>query len=163
MAPEIILEGAVDQRADVYALGCVAYFLLTGQVVFEAETPMKMFLQHLHAQPIPPSQRTEMRIPRDVDALVLACLEKDPAKRPQDAKAVLRLIEGCQAGQEWHEETARVWWEKHLPELTGPLTAVDAPEPPIGPALAPAVSTSWRGLTPVSEPVAPLDAAAFSA
>ena len=79
MAPEIILEGAVDQRADEYALGCVAYFLLTGQVVFEAETPMKMFLQHLHTRPIPPSQRTELRIPREVDALVLACLEKDPA------------------------------------------------------------------------------------
>jgi hypothetical protein len=124
---------------------------------------MKMFLQHLHTRPIPPSQRTEMRIPRDVDALVLACLEKDPGKRPQDAKAVLRLIEACQARQEWDEETARLWWEQHLPELTGPLTVVDAAEPPIEPALAPAVSTGWRGLTPMSEPVAPLDPAAFSA
>ena len=163
MAPEIILEGAVDQRADVYALGCVAYFLLTGQVVFEAETPMKMFLQHLHTRPIPPSQRTEMRIPRDVEALVLACLEKDPAKRPQDAKAVLRLIETCQARQEWDAETARVWWEQHLPELTGPLTVVDATEPSIEPALARAVSTSWQALATVSEPMAPLDPAAFSA
>jgi hypothetical protein len=124
---------------------------------------MKMFLQHLHTRPIPPSQRTELRIPREVDALVLACLEKDPAKRPQDAKAVLRLIEACQARQEWDEETARVWWEQHLPELTRPLTVVGAPELSTEPALTPAVSTSWRGLTSLSEPVAPLDPAAFSA
>src|SRR5438128_7244759 len=78
MAPEIILgEGDVDPRADVYALGCVAYYLLTGQLVFEADTPMKMFLQHLQTPPIPPSQRTELRIPRELDELVLSCLEKD--------------------------------------------------------------------------------------
>ena len=163
MAPEIILEGTVDQRADVYALGCVAYFLLTGQVVFEAETPMKMFLQHLHTRPIPPSQRTELRIPREVDALVLACLEKDPAKRPQDAKAVMRLIAACQAREEWDEETARLWWEQHLPELTHRLPVVDAPAPSTEPMLTPAVSSGWRALTSLSEPVAPLDPAAFSA
>ena len=79
MAPEIILGDAdVDRRADVYALGCVAYFLLTGQLVFEADTPMKMLMQHVHARPVPPSQRTELPIPRELDELVLACLEKDP-------------------------------------------------------------------------------------
>jgi tRNA A-37 threonylcarbamoyl transferase component Bud32 len=123
MAPEIILnEGAADQRADVYAIGCVAYFLLTGQLVFEAETPMKMFLQHLQSTPIPPSQRTELPIPREVDNLVLACLEKDPAKRPQDAQALLRMVLGCRTLDRWDSDTARGWWEKHLLELTGPLT-----------------------------------------
>ena len=64
MAPEIILgEGEVDRRADVYALGCVAYYLLTGQLVFEADTPMKMFLQHVQTPPVPPSQRTELHDP----------------------------------------------------------------------------------------------------
>ena len=64
MAPEIITnEGEVDQRADIYALGCVAYYLLTGQLVFEADTPMKMFLQHMQATPIPPSQRSELPHP----------------------------------------------------------------------------------------------------
>jgi tRNA A-37 threonylcarbamoyl transferase component Bud32 len=59
MAPEIILnEGEVDQRADVYALGCVAYYLLTGQLVFDGDTPMKMFLAHMQTAPIPPSQRS---------------------------------------------------------------------------------------------------------
>ena len=91
MAPEIILgQSDVDRRADVYALGCVAYYLLTGQLVFEADTPMKMFLQHVQTPPTPPSQRTELPIPRELDELVLACLEKDPNQRPQDAERLLR-------------------------------------------------------------------------
>jgi eukaryotic-like serine/threonine-protein kinase len=128
MAPEIILnEGEVDQRADVYALGCVAYYLLTGQLVFEADTPMKMFLQHMQAQPIPPSLRSELRIPREVDDLVLACLEKDPAKRPQSAEQLLRMVRQCRSGETWDHDAARGWWQTHLPELTGPLTVADAP------------------------------------
>jgi tRNA A-37 threonylcarbamoyl transferase component Bud32 len=127
MAPEIILnEGEVDERADVYALGCVAYYLLTGQLVFDADTPMKMFLAHMQAPPIPPSQRSELRISREVDDLVLACLEKDPAKRPQSAQELLRLVRQCQTGESWDYDTARGWWQTHLPELTGALTAANA-------------------------------------
>ena len=87
--------GEVDRRADVYALGCVAYYLLTGQLVFEADTPMKMFMQHVQTPPMPPSQRTELPIPRELDELVLACLEKDPNKRPQDAEQLLRWRASC--------------------------------------------------------------------
>ena len=122
MAPEIILgENDVDRRADVYALGCVAYFLLTGQLVFEADTPMKMLLQHVQATPLPPSQRTELPIPRALDDLVLSCLEKDPGRRPQDAGELFRLATECLTCSTWNHDTARMWWEAHLPELTGPL------------------------------------------
>jgi serine/threonine-protein kinase len=122
MAPEAILGDAeVDRRADVYALGCVAYFLLTGQLVFEADTPMKMLMQHVHARPVPPSQRTELRIPRELDDLVMACLEKDPAARPQNAEELFRMACGCKTCETWGQANARTWWQTHLPDLTGPL------------------------------------------
>ncbi len=123
MAPEIILGDAdVDRRADVYALGCVAYYLLTGQLVFEADTSMKMLMQHLHAPPVPPSQRTELPIPRELDQRVLACLQKDPDMRPQHAGELFRLATNCHACDGWNADVARSWWEMHLPEFTGPLT-----------------------------------------
>ena len=123
MAPEVILgEADVDRRADVYALGCVAYYLLTGQLVFEADTPMKMLMQHVHAKPVPPSRRTELPIPRELDEFVLSCLEKDPNRRPQDAETLFRLACGCRTCDTWSSDVARTWWEHHLPELTGPLT-----------------------------------------
>lgn len=117
MAPEIILEGKADERADVYALGCVAYYLLTGHLVFEAETPMKIFMQHLEAPPIRPSERTELPIPAELDELVMACLEKDPDRRPQDASELLDLLKRCPTRQAWEDTAARKWWEQHLVEL----------------------------------------------
>ncbi len=133
MAPEIILgERNVDRRADVYALGCVAYFLLTGQLVFEADTPMKMLLQHVQAEPIPPSHRTELPIPPEIDDFVLSCLQKDPDKRPQDAEVLLKMTLGCKTSDCWTSDLAKAWWHKHLPELTGPLSLGDPRPTPAG-------------------------------
>jgi serine/threonine-protein kinase len=121
MAPEVVLgEAEVDRRADVYSLGCVAYFMLTGQLVFQAETAMKMLVDHVQSRPAPPSSRTELAIPRELDELILRCLEKDPARRPQDAEALFQLACGCRAGNGWTRDDARVWWERNLPELTMP-------------------------------------------
>jgi eukaryotic-like serine/threonine-protein kinase len=130
MAPEIILgEANVDRRADVYALGCVAYYLLTGHLVFEADTPMKMLMQHVHARPVPPSQRTELRIPRELDELVLSCLEKDPMNRPQNAEELFRMAVGCKTCETWSQASARNWWQTHLSDLTGPLTLTESDTP----------------------------------
>jgi serine/threonine-protein kinase len=123
MAPEIILgESTVDRRADVYALGCVAYYLLTGHLVFEADTPMKMLVQHVQVEPVPPSLRTELPIPAEVEELVLACLQKDPNKRPQSAEVLLEMAYDCKSAAQWNSNLARAWWDKHLPEYTGPLS-----------------------------------------
>jgi eukaryotic-like serine/threonine-protein kinase len=122
MAPEVILGDAeVDRRADVYSLGCVTYFLLTGELVFEADTSMKMLMQHLHAQPAPPSQRTELSVPRELDELVLACLQKDPRHRPQDAGELYQLACQVRIRDEWDSSEAKRWWRAHLPQLSGPL------------------------------------------
>jgi serine/threonine-protein kinase len=127
MAPEAILGGDVDRRADIYSLGCVAYFLLTGTLVFEADTPMKVMVRHVQDQPEPPSQRTEIAVPRELDALVMACLEKDPSRRPQDALELLTRVRACRRGVMWGPDEARLWWTTHLPELctdpAGPTAA----------------------------------------
>jgi serine/threonine-protein kinase len=126
MAPEVILgEADVDRRADVYAIGCVAYFLLTGQLVFEADTSMKMLLQHVQARPVAPSERTELRIPRELDDLVLACLQKNPDDRPQSAEQLFHMVCQCRACDNWNQDRATAWWQTHLPDLTGPLTVGD--------------------------------------
>ena len=128
MAPELIAEGDVDARADVYSLGCVAYYLLTGELVFEADTAMKMFVQHLQNAPVPPSQRTELPIPADLDALVMACLAKERSHRPANAEDVRLLLDSTRGANRWTNQSARGWWQLHLPELAGPLATEEPVE-----------------------------------
>jgi serine/threonine-protein kinase len=136
MAPEIILGDAdVDRRADVYALGCVMYYLLTGQLVFEVDTPMKMLMQHVQATPVPPSERTELAIPKEIDELVLACLQKDPNLRPQHAQDLFKIACGCRSCNNWTRDASRLWWEQHLADLTGPLTVGEPIAEPSRPAI----------------------------
>ena len=108
MAPEMIVgERQVDHRADIYALGCVAYFLLTGQLVFQGGTPMQTLIDHVSTAPAPPSaRRAGSRFPRAVDALVLACLEKDPASAAADALAVPQRLAECDGARDWSNAQA---------------------------------------------------------
>ena len=116
MAPEQALGSAdVDTRADIYSTGCVAYWLLTGQLVFTDETPMKLLLAHAHTPPEPPSSRTEIVIPQDLDALVLSCLTKDRDQRPTSARDLLRRLDAIPLRQPWTDARACEWWKRHLP------------------------------------------------
>jgi serine/threonine-protein kinase len=115
MAPEQALGGTpLNGRADIYATGCVAYWLLTGQLVFSADTPMGLVMHHVRTPPAPPSTRTERPISEALDRLVLSCLAKDPADRPQ-AKELSRQLAGLEGANAWTEERARDWWAKHRP------------------------------------------------
>jgi eukaryotic-like serine/threonine-protein kinase len=92
MAPEVAHDRALDGRADLYSLGCVAYYLLTGHLVFEGETPLQTILKHLQQPPEPPSRRTDRPIPANLETLVLACLAKRPDDRPQSAGELAELL-----------------------------------------------------------------------
>ncbi len=115
IAPELALGERVDGRADLYALGCVAYYLLTGQLVFEASTPIQMIARHLHDAPVPPSRRSELPVPPALDQLVLACLAKKPEDRPSSAAALERALAAIDAGPTWDEERAMRWWQVNQP------------------------------------------------
>ena len=112
MAPEMALGEAIDGRADIYALGCVAYFLLTGQLVFEAEKAFQMIAKHLQSAPVPPSQRTDRPVSAEMERLILKCLAKDPNDRPQSAADLLQALEWIPTDA-WGEQQAKDWWSAH--------------------------------------------------
>lgn len=120
MAPEQALDpSAIDARADLYSLGCVAYWLLTGRLVFEAETPMGMLVKHIDEAPSAPSAHCRHPLPPELDRLVLDCLAKSPQERPADAATLGRRLAACAATLPWNAEDARGWWSRHAPPAAG--------------------------------------------
>jgi eukaryotic-like serine/threonine-protein kinase len=116
IAPEQVLaQGEIDIRADLYAAGCVAYWLLTAELVFKADTAIGIMMHHAQSAPIPPSERTELPIPPELDRLVMSCLEKDPARRPQTARALSERLSTIEVAAPWTDERARQWWLRHEP------------------------------------------------
>lgn len=118
MAPEVAMGAKeIDGRSDLYGLGCVAYFLLTGELVFDEPTRVAAAMAHVHKQPIPPSQRTELPIPRHLEDLVMQCLEKDPTKRVPSAWDLARRLENLPDVTRFCRDSAEEWWRLHLPSL----------------------------------------------
>ena len=117
---------AVDGRADIYALGCVAYYLLTGQLVFDADTSIQMIARHLQSEPRPPSQRTNNQVPADLEQIVLRCLAKLPDDRPRSAAALARSLESVEV-RNWGADEAARWWNANPPK---PRAAVPNGERP---------------------------------
>ena len=111
MAPETALGHDVDGRADLYALGCVAYYLLTGMLVFDGQG-LQQIVNRLHQDPVPPSQRTELPIPDGLDALVMSLLTRDPANRPRTAAEVRARLDAVPVPP-WTDAQAAEWWRLH--------------------------------------------------
>ncbi len=111
MAPEQALGEPVDGRSDIYSLGCVAYWLLTGCAVFDANNANAMLVAHVHDPPVPPSERSELSVPPALERAVLACLAKKPEQRP-DATSLAATLRGIGLDEPWTAERAAAWWER---------------------------------------------------
>jgi serine/threonine-protein kinase len=136
MAPELALGEPIDGRADIYALGCVAYYLLTGQLVFEAEKAFQLIAKHLQSAPVPPSERTDRPIAPELERLVLKCLAKNSKDRPKSAAQLAQMLDWIPADA-WGEEQAREWWNAN-----GSAASSSGPQSPNVPVYAPAVTNS---------------------
>ena len=118
MAPEIVFaEDSIDGRTDLYSLACAAYWALTGQLVFQANTPAQMLLHHAQTQPALPSAVSELPVPRDLEALLMQCLEKVPAKRPSSALELDARLARIRCPDAWTQDRAREWWNAHAPDV----------------------------------------------
>lgn len=115
MAPEQATDVShVDHRTDIYALGCVMYWLITGHQVFTNDNPMSTIADHITSQPVIPSSRAEADIPPAMDRLILDCLEKRPRARPQSVAEVQSGLTGL-VPDPWTSARADTWWDRHVP------------------------------------------------
>jgi hypothetical protein len=112
MSPEAVENPrALDARADVYQLGAVTYFLLTGHPPFEGKTVIDVLAKHMQERPPLPSEVIGAPVSEDLERLVLRCLEKDPAARFDHAGELLRAFEACAVAGAWTRDDADAWWE----------------------------------------------------
>ncbi|HMF98763.1 MAG TPA: response regulator [Vicinamibacterales bacterium] len=124
MPPERVLGAAVDERSDLYALGCVAYWMLTGRTVFTGE-PMAIMIHHARTPPKAPSKAFGLSIPDRLEQIVMACLEKAPERRPASAIELWRELGEVRLTSPWTPERAELWWREHLPDLARPSLGSD--------------------------------------
>jgi eukaryotic-like serine/threonine-protein kinase len=127
LSPEAIrAPEQVDARSDLYSLGAVGYFLLTGTPVFPGRNALEICGHHLHTPASSPAERLGEPVSAKLSALLLACLEKDPGKRPASAKELIARLAACDDVPPWLEEEARAWWRQHPPSEVR-KTAVASP------------------------------------
>jgi eukaryotic-like serine/threonine-protein kinase len=112
LSPEAVNQpDALDARADVYAVGAVGYFLLTGTTVFSGATALDVCLKHAREEPVPPSRRSANNpVSPGLEALVMRCLAKAPTERPRDADELLCELEACRVSGTWMASDAAAWW-----------------------------------------------------
>jgi eukaryotic-like serine/threonine-protein kinase len=116
MAPESAAHHQFDARSDIYSLGCVAYWLLTGRALFEGDTSAAVVASQIYDAPVPPSHVSELPIPKDLEDVVMMCLAKDPKARPQTAGELAERL-GVLALPAWTQRRAEAWWSSNMPDV----------------------------------------------
>ena len=119
IAPEAVYGASkVDARADIYNLGGVAYWMLTGRHLFAGSSSLDLIIDHVKTVPPRPKEVSELPIPDELDRIVMKCLEKDPGDRYQSVSDMLAELEAISFDGAWDQERAREWWSLHAPEET---------------------------------------------
>jgi eukaryotic-like serine/threonine-protein kinase len=125
VAPEQAVAGrAIDGRADVYGLGALLYFLVTGVPPFERDTPANVLRAHV-SEPVTSPRERNAGIPADLEAVILRCLAKRPEDRYTDARALADALEACGCALEWNEHRAEAWWLEQAAPASNPPPAPD--------------------------------------
>jgi serine/threonine protein kinase len=128
MAPELALgDPDVDHLVDIYALGCTAYWLLTGDLPFHATNTVQMLFKQANEAPPTPSAKAKFPVPAGLDTAVLACLAKAPNDRPRDALALIGLLDAIAFETPWTADRAVAWWNEHIPSTLPPTPADTRP------------------------------------
>jgi serine/threonine protein kinase len=118
IAPETVQDSeGSDARSDLYSLGAVGYFLLCGRPVFDTGNVMEIMKAHVEKQPLAPSKRLARPMSRELEQLILQCLEKSPAARPQSAAEMALALARCVSVQPWTEADAESWWQQYQPTM----------------------------------------------
>lgn len=131
LSPEMIsTPKEVDARSDIYQLGAVGYFLLTGNPPFEGDTALQICSRHLTEEPAPLSSRLGEAVPGDLERVILTCLEKRPEKRFATAMDLATALERCESAGTWSRDDAARWWKEHGDKLAG------GAEEPVAPTAA---------------------------
>ncbi|HTL38245.1 MAG TPA: serine/threonine-protein kinase [Kofleriaceae bacterium] len=126
VAPEVVTDpDALGPAVDIYALGAVAYYLLTGRRVFDGKNVLEVSLQHVTKEPTPPSQVAAVHVPRALEELIMQCLEKTPSKRPTSANALFEALRDMGSLDDWDESRAVAWWKSYAAK-----PAIDATSTP---------------------------------
>jgi tRNA A-37 threonylcarbamoyl transferase component Bud32 len=164
MSPESIqTPDLVDPRSDLYAVGAIGYFLLTGQAVFHATSLVELCQHHVTAVPETPSQRLGKAVSPELESAILACLEKSRAKRPQTARDLAALLDRAPTAGAWTLDDAEAWWGRHeraiLTGGNGPKNLLDGDSHAPSTAASPALLTGdgHRAATPTSHDASGFD------
>lgn len=131
LAPEALRkDGSVDELGDIYALGATAYFMLTGSDAVTGDSVLDVLRSVLLETPESPSARLGSPISADVERIIMQCLEKDPAARPQSVETLSMALRGCAAYGNWTKAAANAWWAVHGDEVRTRVTRPTGQIPP---------------------------------
>jgi uncharacterized membrane protein len=124
IAPEAILsEGELDGRTDIYAVGCLTHYLLTGAPPFSGNTVLEVLGQHLHAKPRPFAEHSPWPLSRELEQVVLSCLGKSRLHRPHDTTTLHALLQACPEAGAWDQGHGRHWWAERGAPLQAQIAA----------------------------------------